>query len=220
MKLDTQGMTGTEAWELARWCGETAETLRDYCLASDNAARRWWSEECRRPTGLVCMPRPREDMYSFAERLQAEGYEWAGEAGSLYAVERGMEATVVVDRFVPADEEDGPFEGEELMAGSPAVSLRFDYDAELIEFLKSSFRSARHARSGRGRPYSRILQAGGWSGKSRCWWVRSTYWIEVRKALLEKGVALTGPLAHPKKVKRGFFLVKEQSWDAKRCAWC
>ena len=101
---------------------------------------------------------------------------------------------------------------------SPAVALRFDFNAELIDYLKGVLKRVRHFRSGRGRPLSKMSWAGGWSKASRCWWVLSTYWPEVRKVLLSKGVELTGPLAHPRKVKKGFF-PREQVWDVKKCAW-
>ena len=157
-------------------------------------------------------------MLSFADRLQAESYEWAGEAGSLFAEEQCIEKAVRVESFTPADDDDGPFEGEELMTPSPAIALRFDYDTELVAFLKATFHRARHSRSGRGRPFSRTLKAGGWSAKSRCWWVRSIYWEQVRRALLDEGVKLTGPLANPQKVKQGFF-DRQQVWDVKKCDW-
>jgi hypothetical protein len=38
------------------------------------------------------------------------------------------------------------------------------------------------------------------------------------QALLDKGVKLTGPLAHPGKRKEGFFEC-EQVWTVKECAW-
>jgi hypothetical protein len=161
---------------------------------------------------------PREDMLSFADRLQAEGYEWAGEAGWLLAEQRGIEATVRVERFVPAHDDDGPFEGEEKMTRTPAVALRFEFDQELIDFLKSVSAAARRARTGRNRPLSKMPWAGGWSEASRCWWALSTYWPKVRQALLDKGVTLTGSLANPRNVKeRGFGRL--QIWNAKGCAW-
>jgi hypothetical protein len=218
MKDDSPDMNAQQAWELCEWCGETAETIRDYCRTSDRAARAWWENDCDKPNAFDISPHPTEAMLSFADRLQAEGYKWAEEAGSRLAQERGIEATVRVDPFIPGDDDDGPFEGEELMTPSPAVALRFDYDAELVEFLKTTFHRARHARSGRARPFSRTLKAGGWSEKSRCWWVRSSYWQQVRQALLEKGVELTGPLVHPRKVREGFF-EREQVWDVKKCEW-
>ena len=198
-------MTGGRASELSKWCSETADTLRDLCTSSDRTARTWWENEIDRPEALAAELWPREEMRSFADRLQAEGYEWAGEAGSLFAEEAGIDATVRVDRFTPADDDDGPFEGEEKMACSQAVALQFDFDEELIDFLKGVLGHIRRARSGRGRPLSKMPFAGGWSRASRCWWVLSTYWQEVRQALLDKGVTLTGPLANPRKVKEGFF---------------
>jgi hypothetical protein len=211
-------MTGERAWELSKWCGATAETLRDYCQESDGSARAWWESESDKPEELVSSPRPSEDMLSFADRLQAEGYEWAGEAGALFVEERGINVTVRVDRYIPADDDDGPFEGEELMIPSPAVALHFDPDRELIKFLKIVLLQARHSRSGKRRPFSEILKAGDWSPASRCWWVRSTYWIQVREALLDKGIKLIGPLAHPGKRKKGFYK-REQVWNVKACAW-
>lgn len=157
-------------------------------------------------------------MLSFADRLQSEGYDCASVAGSLFAEQRRIDATVRVDRFTPADDDDGPFEGEELMIRSPAVALYFDFDEELIDFLKGTMRRVRFDRSGRGRPLSKLPFAGGWSKASRCWWVLRTYWQEVRQALLDKGVTLTGPLANPRMVKEGFF-ERRQVWDAKKCAW-
>jgi hypothetical protein len=218
MKLDNEGMTGQRAYELATWCSETAEALREHCRESDSAARAWWENNCDKPEALASVPRSREDMLSFADRLQEEGYEWAGEAGSMFADERGIEATVQVDRFAQADDDDGPFEGEDLTTPSPAIALRFDFNEELINYLKGILKKVRQFRSGRGRPLSKMPWAGGWSMASRCWWVLSTYWPEVRQALLNEGVELTGPLAHPHKAKEGFF-PREQVWDVKKCAW-
>jgi hypothetical protein len=212
------GMTPRRAWDLSEWCGETAETIRDHCRNSDRAARAWWENDCDKPEGLASSPRPTEDMLSFADRLQAEGYEWAEAAGSLLAEEQAITATVRVERFSPADELDGPAEGEDMTTPSPAVALRFDFNEELIDYLKTTLKRVRRARSGRGRPLSKMPWAGGWSKASQCWWVLSTYWEEVRQALLDKGVKLTGTLAHPRKVKQGFF-EREQTWDVKRCEW-
>ncbi|HWB14140.1 MAG TPA: hypothetical protein VG826_33245 [Pirellulales bacterium] len=218
MKLESDGMTGSGAWELSRWCGETAELLRELCRDSDRRARNWWNDECDRPEEVENAPRRGEDILSFADRLQTEGYEWAAKAGSLFAEEDGIDATVHVDRFKPADEDDGPFDGEELMTPSPAIALRFDFDAELVELLKTIFHRARCSRSGRGRPFSRTPKAGGWSKKSGCWWVRSNYWVQVRQSLLDNGVRLSGPLANPRNVKDGFF-ERQQVWHVKHCAW-
>jgi hypothetical protein len=218
MKSQSQLLTGERAWELSTWCIETAEALRDYCRKSDRAARAWWENECDKPEDLACSRGPLEDMLSFADRLQAEGYEWAGESGSLYAEEREIEATVRVEHFSPADEMDGPAEGEDLTTPSLAVALRFDFNEELINYLKRVLKNARHARSGRRRPLSKMPFAGGWSKASRCWWILSTYWEQVRQSLMKKGVKLTGSLAHPRKVKEGF-LKREQVWDVKKCEW-
>ena len=218
MKLNTQGVTGERAWELSKWCSESANSLRDFCRSSDRTARKWWENEIDRPEELAAELGPREDMLSFANRLQAEGYEWAGEAGSLFAEERGIDATVSVDRFTPADDDDGPFEGEEKMTRSPAVALRFEFDEELSDFLKGVLGRVRCARGGRGRPLSKMPFVGGWSKSSRCWWVLSTYWQEVRQALLDKDIMLAGPLANPRTVKEGFF-ARQQVWDVKKCEW-
>lgn len=104
------------------------------------------------------------------------------------------------------------------MARSPAVALRFDFDEELIDFLKGVLGHVRRARGGRGRPLGKMPFAGGWSKESRCWWVLSTYWQEVSQSLLEKGITLTGPLANPRKVQEGFF-ERQQVWEVKKCAW-
>lgn len=218
MNFTSQGITGERAWELSTWCHETAETLRDYCRESDRAARAWWENDCDKPQELASLPGPTEDILSFADRLQSEGYEWAEKAGSLFAEERDIEATIRVERFWPADELDGPAEGEDLTSPSPAISLRFDFNEELIIYLKGVLKSVRHARGGRERPLSKIPLAGGWSKASRCWWVLSTYWEQVRQALLDKGVKLAGPLANPRTVKEGFF-ERNQVWDVKRCEW-
>lgn len=218
MKLESDGMTGSRAWELSQWCGETAELLRDLCRDSDRKARNWWNDGCDRPEKLANIPRPGEDMFSFADRLQAEGYEWATAAGSLFAEEDGIDATVHVDRFEPADEDDGPFDGEELMTPSPAVAVSFERDAELEKLLNLICYRARESRRHRGRPLRRAPKAGDWSKKSRCWWVRSSYWVQVRQALLENNVTLSGPLAHPRTVRQGFF-DRQQTWDMKRCVW-
>lgn len=215
---DTPSMTPQRAWELCEWYGETAETIREYCGNSDRAARAWWDNDCDKPDELAISPRPSEDMLSFADRLQADGYKWAEEAGSLFAEERVIEATVRVERFSPADELDGPAEGEDMTIPSAAVALRFEFNEELIGYLKGVLKKVRYARSGRGRPLSKMPWAGGWSKASRCWWVLSTYWEQVRQALLDKGINLTGPLANPRKVREGFF-EREQVWDVKRCEW-
>jgi hypothetical protein len=121
---------------------------------------------------------------------------------------QGIEWTIRIERFSPADDVDGPAEGEDLTAHSPAVALRFQFNQGLIDMLKAILRSVHH---------SKMPWAGGWSKKSRCWWVRSTDWEQVRQALLDRGVELTGPLAHPG-TKDGFF-EREQTWDANRCEW-
>lgn len=90
MKLNAQGMTSKQAWELCQWCGETAEMIRDYCQSSDAAARLWWENECDKPNRLVSSPRPFEYMFEFADRLQEESYEWAGKSGELDAEEDGF----------------------------------------------------------------------------------------------------------------------------------
>ena len=125
---------------------------------------------------------------------------------------------VAVNRFSPADELDGPAEGEDQTTPSPAVALRFNYDEGLVELLKTILSRARCSSSGRGRPLSKIPYAGGWSEPSHCWWVRSTYWEQVREALLNEGVELHGPLAHPGKRKSGFF-EEEQLWSVQDCEW-
>ena len=134
------------------------------------------------------------------------------------AKKRHIRATMRVDRFVPANDDDGPFEGEDLTTPSPAVALHFDFDRELIALLKNILQKARLSRSRKGRPLSVIPEAGGWSAVSRCWWVRSTFWIEVREALLGKDIKLIGPLARPAKRKTLFF-EHEQVWNDETCAW-
>ena len=95
MKLDTEGTTGQQAYELATWCNETvaAKPTTGALSKSNNARGAWWENDCDKPEALAKPPRAREDMLSFADRLQEEGYEWAGEAGSLLAGERGIEET-------------------------------------------------------------------------------------------------------------------------------
>lgn len=217
MNLDVEDLTAKQAWNLSQWCSKTAEMLRNLCRSSDRTARNWW-ENTDIPEQIVSFPRRRDDMHSFADRLETEAFEWAGEAGSLLAQEDGVGPVVSVEAFTRSDENDGPFEGEELMQQSPAVALRFLYDADLVVLLKAIFHRARHSRARRHGPFSRTLKAGGWSPSSRCWWVRSSYWEQIRKALLENGVKLCGPLAHPRKVTHGFF-EREQIWDIKKCMW-
>jgi hypothetical protein len=101
------------------------------------------------------------------------------------------------------------------------VALRFDYNEVLIEFIKKRLTASRGARGGKGRPLSKMAWAYGWSKGSSCWWVLGTYWEGFRKELLDQGVTLVGPLAHPKAKTGGFFphLNGEQKWDSKRCEW-
>jgi hypothetical protein len=213
MNYDPPCMTAQRAWELCEWCCEAVKTIRDYCQNSERDARNWWENDCDKPEELAISPRRSEDMLSFADRLQAEGYKWVEEAGSLLAEERSIKATVRVEPFTPADELDGPVEGQDLTRPSPAVALRFYFDQDLIDFLKSLFRRVHTARGGGPWP-------GGWAPTSKCWYVRSTHWEEVRQALLEEEIELTGPLAHPRTVKEGFgFFEREQVWDVKRCVW-
>jgi hypothetical protein len=127
-------------------------------------------------------------------------------------------AKIHTERFSPADELDGPAEGEDLTQPAPAVALRFDYDPDVVTTVKGIFHSVRYGRSGRGRPVSHIPQVGGWSKRSKCWWVRSTFWPEVRQVLLGKGIALVGPAAHPGQRKVGLF-ERTEVWDSQACVW-
>lgn len=131
--------------------------------------------------------------------------------------------TIRVKRFKPATDDDGPFGGEVLTEHSPAIALKFDYDRELIDLVKGILGAVPRSGRGRGRSY-------GWSKPSRCWWVRSYFWPEVRQALLAEGVHLTGQRAHPKTVVdsrikgEGFFAKEElferqQEWDSNACKW-
>jgi hypothetical protein len=122
------------------------------------------------------------------------------------------------ERFSPADELDGPAEGEDMTGSAPAVALRFAYDPALVILLKSIFRTVRYRRSGRGRPVSSIPLVGGWSDRSECWWVRSKFWPEVRQLLLDEGITLVGPAAHPRRRKIGFF-ERLEVWDEEACVW-
>jgi len=222
MKFDTEGMTGELAWELSTWCRETADTLRDLCRSSDRTARRWWENEIDRPEPLAAELGPREDMLSFADRLQAEGYKWAEEAGGLFAEADGpllaeqwvIDATIRVTSFTPADAYDGP----RYSRHSEAIALHFDFDRELIDVLKGVLHHVRWTKICRGQPLGRMPVAGGWSKASRSWWVLSGYWEDVRQTLLDKGVTLTGPLANPRTVRDGFF-ERLQVWDVKQCKW-
>jgi hypothetical protein len=86
-------------------------------------------------------------------------------------------------------------------ADGSAVTLRFGYDAALVEVVK---------RSGACR----------WRPADRCWWMNGKYWPEVRQRLLNEGVELQGPLAHPLRRRPGFGLFEEeQEWDEVECRW-
>ncbi len=108
-----------------------------------------------------------------------------------------------VERFHPVNEIDGP---ADLRNGSPrqlpAVALKFAFNEGIIAILKAAAR-------GRSR---------GWSPASGCWWVLSDCWPEVRRKLLDKGVKLTGPLAHPRKLPWNRSKTIEK-WDARKCKW-
>ena len=201
---------------MAKWCGETTETLRDHCRESDRAARVWWND-CDKPERLTSSLRPGEDMLPFADRLQAEGYEWPARLAHYLprsAASRRWSAWIVSRRPTRLD---GPADGEDMTTPSPAVALRFDFNEELIDCLKGVLKSVRQTRSGRDRPHSRMPWAGGWSKTSRCWWCSARTGRRcVRRP--NKGVKLTGPVAHPQKVMEGFF-EREQVWDVKRCEW-
>jgi hypothetical protein len=89
MKLNTENVTPERAEELSKWCLETAETLHGMASDSAQSARDWWKNEADRPEEITSDAGPRTDMLDFAEQLKAQGYEWAGVAGGLYA-ERDM----------------------------------------------------------------------------------------------------------------------------------
>jgi hypothetical protein len=108
-----------------------------------------------------------------------------------------------VSVFKPANELDGPYQ-------EAAVALRFPYDARLVATLKTIlYRFRQHP------------PVGGWSRWKRCWYVRAGWWDTVRERLLEEGVRLHGPLAHPRRQRPfGFFAEGEvQLWSRKECAW-
>jgi hypothetical protein len=89
------------------------------------------------------------------------------------------------------------------------VALRFRYDPSLVSLVRQTLSrvSARDAPS-----------RGGWSATDRCWWVGSDWWALVRRLLLDQGVKLYGPAAHP--LSRRFGLADhEQTWDAAKCEW-
>jgi hypothetical protein len=117
---------------------------------------------------------------------------------------------IQVSVFEPADELDGPLGESDSLFQEPAVALRFPYNPAVVELLKRVFRGARPRRA---------PLVGGWSAKSRCWWVRSPYWPTIRKSLLVVGVELSGPAAHPRRREAGFWGEEEQTWDARRCEW-
>lgn len=121
-----------------------------------------------------------------------------------------------VEAFDPADDDDGP-------PGQLAVALRFPFDRQLKDLVKAVLLEVR----GTGYDVTvnglerRWKAAGTWSPRSRCWWVRSPCWKEVRQRLLDEGVELRGALAHPLKRQTGGFFTreKEQEWDAGKCEW-
>ena len=118
-------------------------------------------------------------MDHFADKLQQESYDGAGKAGELYAEEhysedRAIEATVRVERFEPAGDEHDPVSRDRDYAPLPAVSLQFEFNQELIDFLKSTLNRWRNASGGRGRPLSKMPWVFGWSKSTGWWWVLST----------------------------------------------
>jgi hypothetical protein len=73
------------ATELMGWCSKAADKIREFCHESDAAAREWWENEGDHADELSIVLGGREDMASFADRLQEEGYAWAGQVGELAA---------------------------------------------------------------------------------------------------------------------------------------
>jgi hypothetical protein len=198
MTLNTSGVTGRLARKLSQWCAETADTLRTLADSSDLTVGEWWAQQ-KVSKRIVSVPEPGEEASGLADRLRTESDAWAALASER---EPYADTPVRVERFTPAEEMDGPFNLERLYA-IPAVALRFEYNEAIIKILKSSPAPTR---------------ARGWSKPSWCWWVVGTSWPEVRWALLDKGVRLTGSRAHPKKPDPNIFPTI-QDWDPKKCVW-
>jgi hypothetical protein len=75
-----------------------------------------------------------------------------------------------------------PFESR--VGVDTVLALRFKYDPELIDVLKSALREA-----------SRVLgiyNAGGWLAEHRCWFVERNAWPLVRERLAAAGVSFFG----------------------------
>jgi T5orf172 domain len=89
MTLNLEDVTGNDAYERMKWCEEAVKQLKE---RSPRKARIWWERDCVHPNWLECLPKPRDKILQFRERLEAEMYEWAEAASDLFAKEETTEA--------------------------------------------------------------------------------------------------------------------------------
>jgi hypothetical protein len=90
----------------------------------------------------------------------------------------GMMATIHVSSFQPFESRRGVV---------TVLALRFPYDPELINVLKSALREAARVVV--------IYNAGGWLAEHRCWFCERDVWPLVRERLAGAGYCFTGPEA-------------------------
>jgi hypothetical protein len=89
MTLNIEDVTWSNAFDRMKWCEEAMRQLKE---RSPRRARIWWEKECDRPDWLECLPRPREKIIEFVERLEAQMYEWAEAASEMIAEEEAADA--------------------------------------------------------------------------------------------------------------------------------
>jgi hypothetical protein len=84
MTLNLEEVTADEAYNRMKWCEEAVRHLKERL---PREARIWWEKECKRPNWLESLPRAREKILRFAERLEQEMCHWAEAASTLHAEE-------------------------------------------------------------------------------------------------------------------------------------
>jgi hypothetical protein len=105
-----------------------------------------------------------------------------------------------------------------LADGRPAVALRFRFSTGLVALVKEVLR-AWWSSPGRA--------SAGWSARGRCWWVASKAWPVARQQLLNAGIDLWGPMAHPRRRRPRWLCFgvwqdgqeEVQEWDAAEGCW-